>query len=222
MKRRIRASLSVPQEKKRGHDSVRGGPVPVPVTTLTGVPASNNYWSVYTGHLVTCGEDNTRVVIRDPAEARVVYNNGFFGDLVVGDKMEVKLRTVIDDWSPSLDNDRDKSDNSATETNNLETCDTVSGSASSWGEIRSRTESKNPDVNSSPPQLHLELCEAYFLSYSLGCLVVHDEESGRSLSLAEQWRLYRKLESDFPVRYRVYHQFRSKGWGPTQTENNKE
>ena len=182
----------------------------MPMTTVGGVPASNNYWSVYTG------EVTSRVVIRDQAEARVVYNNGFFGDLVVGDKMEDKLRTVIEDWAPSLDNDRDKSENKSVTENEVETCDkmtkTVPADASNWSQIKSRSEFKTPDKPLGPAQLHLELCEAYFLSYSLGCLVVHDKDSGQSLSLAEQWRLYVKLESDFPVRYRVYHQFRSKGW----------
>jgi len=58
--------------------------------------------------------------------------------------------------------------------------------------------------------LNLELCEAFFLSYALGCLVV--ELNGDELSLLQMWRKYSELEPDFPYRYAVYHQLRCKGW----------
>ena len=107
MKRRLCSPLSRPQIKRRpGHDlAVSGCPLPVPVASLTGVPASNCLWSVYHGRRVTSEAGRHRVEISDPDQARAVYNNGYFGDLVVKGRTEDKARPVLESWSPSLDRD---------------------------------------------------------------------------------------------------------------------
>ena len=140
------------------------------------------------------------MVIRDEAEARVVYGNGYFGNLVYDGKVEDKARLVMEDWTPGLDKEVVKEGE----------VDKVEQQASSWSEVKSH-QRHHHDKNAKV-ELHLELCEAFFLSYSLGCLVVKDVESGQSLSLVQQWKKYSQLEPDFPVRYRVYHHYRSKGW----------
>lgn len=59
--------------------------------------------------------------------------------------------------------------------------------------------------------LQLSLCEAVFLSYALGCLIVRDSE-GRALSSARLWASCRANQTDFIASYVAYHHLRSKGW----------
>ena len=91
-----------------------------------------------------------------------------------------------------------------------------------WGELKdlsiSEEDCTSQTMKEVPVVLHLELCEAFYLSYSLGCLTVSDSDScqhtqsNSQLSLLAMWQLCRQLEPDFPVRYRVYHQYRARGW----------
>jgi len=94
-------------------------------------------------------------------------------------------------------------------------CVGVSTSPRNWGELKDMSMSEDDwsplSGQDAPVVLHLELCEAFFLSYSLGCLTVSDE-TGCQLSLLEMWQLFRQLEPDFPLRYRVYHHYRALGW----------
>lgn len=81
----------------------------------------------------------------------------------------------------------------------------------SWSEVASF----NQNVSLSDVSLQLELCEAFYLSHALGCLVVSvsgEEDSDQEMSLLQMWRQYSKLEPDFPYRYAAYHHFRSRGW----------
>ena len=196
MKRRHCSPLSVPQEKKRSAGHVAGSPFPVPVATLTGVPASNNYWSVYHGTVSKIDDSQHRVIVKDAAESRTLYRHGYFGELVSDGRVEDKTRLVMEDWTPGLDQEMVKEGE----------VDKVEQQASSWSEVKAQ----RCDRNNDNVELHLELCEAFFLSYSLGCLVVHDHRS--PLSLVHQWRLFCDLEPVFPARYRVYHHYRSRGW----------
>ena len=204
MKRRHCAPLSEPQVKRRpGHDlRVTGSPLPVPVASLTGVPASNSLWAVYYGSLVTMEAGRHRVEVSEPGQARAIYNNGYFGDLVTRGRPEDKARPVLEAWSPSLDRDRVKAgDESSAE------------EPSCWSEVKA-TSSKADNQTEADSVLHLELCEAFFLSYSIGCLVVNVRDPGavEEMSLIRQWRQYTKLEPDFPLSYRVYHHYRVRGW----------
>lgn len=72
--------------------------------------------------------------------------------------------------------------------------------------------------------------EALFLSYALGCLVVTQKKIGtekqnrkRTSSLSEQeedhemtidqmWNAFIRDDPNFPVKYAVYHHYRTKGW----------
>ncbi|KAJ3252804.1 hypothetical protein HK103_001138 [Boothiomyces macroporosus] len=51
--------------------------------------------------------------------------------------------------------------------------------------------------------------ECFFLSFALGCLDLYHE---KKLSIQEQWELFCKMDSQFPVRYAVYHHYRSQGY----------
>jgi len=94
-----------------------------------------------------------------------------------------------------------------------------------WSELKDRSitedEEEHQECVQEPSVLHLELCEAFFLSYALGCLTVSDSDSCHcvgggctecQLSLLSLWQLFRQLEPDFPLRYRVYHHYRARGW----------
>ena len=50
MPKRSMAPLTFPQAKRNAPSPM--SPLPVPLSSLTGVPASNNYWAVYRGKLV--------------------------------------------------------------------------------------------------------------------------------------------------------------------------
>merc|ERR1719211_103850 len=61
--------------------------------------------------------------------------------------------------------------------------------------------------------LKLELCEAFFLSYGLGCLIVSDcDNENEEMSIDEMWDKFCDVDLEFPHKYAVYHHFRSKGW----------
>jgi len=74
-----------------------------------------------------------------------------------------------------------------------------------WAEVEERLGESQDEL-----VLSLSLCEAFYLSYALGCLVV--EEGGEELSLLQMWRKYSQLEPDFMFKYAVYHYLRTLGW----------
>jgi len=101
---------------------------------------------------------------------------------------------------------------------------TSSQPPSNWSDLKDLSCSEDDmitnDFNGSVV-LHLELCEAFFLSYALGCLTVSNSSSCKhskvacsecQFTLLTMWQLFIKLEPDFPIRYRAYHHFRAKGW----------
>jgi len=258
MPKRSMAPLTCPQAKKNAPSPM--APLPIPLSSLTGVPASNNYWAVYRGRLVrhtTMGPEGRKVtvVVEKEGEGRAVYENGCFGLLVEGGCWVDQARVVLEDWAPGGDRkgladeaeenedikpklneeeefvdhkdkvvlddgDEDfKNGNINNEESEVSPCN--------WGELKdlSMSDVTSPLTGRVPPELHLELCEAFYLSYALGCLTVRESDScphssysaGDScaqcqLSLLAMWQLFRQLEPDFPLRYRVYHHYRAMGW----------
>ena len=192
MKRRLSAPLSAPNMKKRAAQDKLGSPFPVPVATLTGLEASNDCWVVMRGELVThLSRPGVRVSRSDQVKA--LHRNGTFGEVLVNSQLEDQARPVLQDWSPDSHSEPGPSE-----------------APSSWAEIKENSERCDRSETQEPSELFLELSEAFFLSYSLGCLLVTDGQT--ELSLQHQWRLYSALQPDFPVLYRVYHHFRSLGW----------
>lgn len=61
-----------------------------------------------------------------------------------------------------------------------------------------------------PQTFILDLIEAYFLSYAIGCLTVM--ENDKIFNLDELWIRFRHLQANFAAVYAVYHLYRSKGW----------
>ena len=123
----------------------------------------------------------------------------------------LKDEVVLEDLGEGVENKIDKSEYSP--------CN--------WGELKdlSVSDATSPLTGREPPVLYLELSEAFYLAYALGCLTVRESDScshssytaGDScaqcqLSLLAMWQLFRQLEPDFPLRYRVYHHYRARGW----------
>ena len=106
MSKRSMAPLTCPQAKRNPPSPY--SPLPVPLASLTGVPASNNYWAVYRGRLVrhkTMGPEGRRatVVVEREGEARAIHENGCFGLLVEGGEWLDQARVVLEDWVPGCD-----------------------------------------------------------------------------------------------------------------------
>ena len=193
MKRKLSAPLSAPDLKRRVQQDKLGCPFPVPVGSLTGVEPSNNYWCLYRGHLLT-QQARPGILVTSPAQATALHNNGAFGELLVARRLEDQARPVISDWTPGCDNIQ------PTGELHLEEEGGDRERPKSWAQMKETEET----------ELFLELSEAFFLSYSLGCLIVSDGQT--ELSLLQQWRRFTSLQPDFPVLYRVYHHYRSRGW----------
>lgn len=163
-------------------------PFPVPIASLTDVPPSNAIWRWYRGKL----EDDGIVV--DEGEEEDASNlscMGFFGerskrgkaDFVVMEQVEPEIVT-----REELERDANES-------------------------ARRRPDEEEEDEDDGegePNPLVLDHCEAFFLSYALGCLVVSD--AGEELDLDAMWERFRAADPRFPALYRTYHHFRAKGW----------
>ena len=191
MKRRLSAPLSAPSLKKRAGQDPLGCPFPVPVASLTGLEPSNNCWALYRARL---GSQQARpgLLVSSPGQVRALHGNGAFGEVLLDSRgrLEDQARPVLADWTPGSDS--------------LEGAGEGAGEREkprSWAQMKETEEE---------PELFLELSEAFFLSYSLGCLVVSEGQT--ELSLLQQWRRFCSLQPDFPVLYRAYHHYRSRGW----------
>lgn len=213
---------------------------PIPLASLTSQPASQDLWQWYHGNLVISKEqglDSAHVLIEDGEAANTVYSNGYYGLLNCKDegetfnrrKEEVKL--VEKQWTPGIDFQVEKDDEidwlegdesirNYNQDQELEhevnlDCDNFLGDklnkpankesepSGCWGDLKKL----NPMDQDS---LRLELCESFFLSWALGCLLVSND--GEQMNLANMWKEFSRIEPDFIWRYAVYHHFRAKGW----------
>ncbi|KAL7648678.1 UNVERIFIED_CONTAM: hypothetical protein RMT77_000585 [Armadillidium vulgare] len=59
--------------------------------------------------------------------------------------------------------------------------------------------------------LHMTHEEALFLSYTLGVLILTNEEDNE-MTIDDMWSSFYKLRKNFPAMYAVYHHMRCKGW----------
>ena len=196
MKRKLSAPLSAPDMKKRAQQDKLGCPFPVPVGSITGVEPSNNYWALYRGRLVSL-QGRPGLLLTCPEEVRALYGNGAFGEVLVNRRLEDQARPLVADWTPGCDE--------------LQSTGAEEGEKPmSWAQLKESKQTKKTEETEETEELFLELSEAFFLSYALGCLIVCDGQT--ELSLLQQWRQFSRLQADFPVLYRVYHHYRSRGW----------
>ena len=145
------------------------------------------------------------VAARDEIEALQLH--GCFGT-VVGANWKDVARPRVEDWRPGEEEDDDDDENIVTQEENADCEKETVEEAECWTVLKERDDAP---VGLLPPELHLELCEAFFLAYGLGCLTVKGR-GGNETGLLEMWKLFCGIEEDFPQRYRVYHHFRTEGW----------
>jgi len=219
-------------------------PLPIPLASLTGQPASKDLWQWYHGKLVVSNiegrSSSAHVLIESGQEAHTVYNNGYFGILDCKEERETfnrrneDVKLVQKDWLPGGDFEVMEERNED-EVDWLEEDDEINVSLGTENEVDPTVEdgicndeelNSPPNIESEPTKcwddlkklnpeeeednLKLELCEAFFLSFALGCLLV--SRNGEEMTLSKMWSSFRQLEPDFMFRYSVYHHFRAKGW----------
>ena len=238
------AKLALPRKKKRPryakrHKSVQPfpecpvlqQPFPIPISSLTGIRADNSVWRWYKGKLskrikfedqdkannlqITPDQSNEHqdtkklyyyVEITPDNEAHSILSQmGFFGET---DENLVSYRStskgegkhdsyvVMDDFIPKI-TVGDKSELIKNE------------------KLRDSVPDNSQQNDEQPGYLRLELWEAFFLSYGLGCLLISDCDSDNcdeDMSIDDMWDKFCKVHPSFPQKYAVYHHFRSKGW----------
>lgn len=214
--KRDSGGLAVPQAKRhRGEQQPKlGQPFPVPLASLTGSESSNEVWAVYRGRLERHDNGgpegrNATVVVATEEEIKALQVHGCFGSLVDVNWKDV-ARTKVEDWRPGEEEEEDEVE---------EEKFTASGEdrkaqeeAESWSDVKDREDDEDFTFeNGLHRELHLELCEAFFLAYGLGCLTVKSTE-GKEIGLQEMWQMFCAIEEDFPQRYRVFHHYRTEGW----------
>ncbi|XP_023319558.1 uncharacterized protein LOC111694775 [Eurytemora carolleeae] len=237
------SQMDFPQPRSKRTRDIPGQPIPVPLTSLTGQPASNFVWKCYKGRLETGREEDANgrtsvISLEDRGELGNLWRNGYFGSIVSDRFAKVQEYTTAawdpgteiiqstgqgsekyEDWKedddfwtnkdepvpekPGFKNEEVIKPENGEENENL---NPATKEPQSWDEV----ETKYGEENEHDVRLDLELCEAFYLSYALGCLVV--EYNGSQLNLLQMWKTYSKLEPDFPYRYAVYHDLRSRGW----------
>jgi len=221
MKRDSRG-LAVPQAKRHrgGQQPKLGQPFPVPLASLTGIESSNEVWAVYRGRLQRHQNGggpegrSATVVVSTKKEMEALQLHGCFGSLVDANWTDV-ARTKVEDWRPGEEEDEDEEVEGEDENPSvIADCEDKEAleEAESWSDVKDREDEEYITFeNGFHPELHLELCEAFFLAYGLGCLTVKSTE-GKELGLQDMWQMFCSMEEDFPQRYRVYHHFRTEGW----------
>jgi hypothetical protein len=153
----------------------------VPLASLSGEAATNRLWAVYRGRLVLhrgLGPAGRAATVLVPArpEAEALQLHGCFG-IEVEEEWQDPARIVMEDWRPGEEEDGEEQEEGP----------------ESWGEVKAR--------EGAGAALHLELAEAFFLAYGLGCLTVREGEE--QLGLLAMWRRFCQLEDDFPLRSSV-------------------
>jgi tRNA-intron lyase len=187
-----------PSRRRDEKEAVLQQPFPVPIASLNDVKANNSIWRWYGARYDA--EDNVAVV-EDGDEAEKLAEMGFFGEW---DKEEDKFAfVVLDDVEPEIVTREELQLKRGEEEEEQQHAGMV------VEEVRVSND-RDPDEVVVRRALRLDPCEAFFLSYALGCLLVTND--GKALDLDSMWELFRASDADFSRLYRVYHHFRSKGW----------
>ena len=206
-------------------------PFPIPISSLTGIKASNSVWRWYRGNLkkrvklksqnkccdkepslepLSAKQDDESlyyfVEITSENEAHSILSQmGFFGETeenIVSYRSTIKSEVKYDTYV-SLDNFVPK-----IETNTQEKI--LKNELSKEVPIR---EDPELELKDRPSYLRLELWEAFFLTYGLGCLIISNcDNDNEDMSIDDMWEKFCQVSDYFRLKYAVYHHFRSKGW----------
>jgi len=205
-------------------------PFPVPISSLTGIKADNSVWRWYRGNLkkrIKRGlpsnvpdrvniKDNENIenlfyfveITPDNEAHSILSQMGFFGEteenyVIYRNSSKLDLKehdtyVVLEDFEPKIE----FSELRIPAMKDIKVQQSHSENRLLPNEDRDKT-----------GYLRLELCEAFFLSYGLGCLLVCDcDNEYEEMSIDEMWDKFCRVDLEFPHKYAVYHHFRSKGW----------
>ena len=207
-------------------------PFPIPISSLTGIEANDSVWRWYKGNLKKRVKErpqnnckskepfaeasNVRhageklyyfVEIESDNEAHTILAQmGFFGETERSlvsyrsvTKSETKYDTYVslEDFVPKIDmNVQEKIVKEETPMN-----------------MANIKHPEDIELKDQPTYLRLELWEAFFLTYGLGCLLVSNcDNDDKDMSIDEMWEKFCHISDYFRLKYAVYHHFRSKGW----------
>ena len=182
-------SLQQPKAKRysKAKKPVLQQPLPVPIASLTEIKANNSIWRWYEGSL---NRENMTVTVLGNEEAVNLSQMGFFGMTNMELGARDKYHTIVcEDFDPMP---------------------AVKGHGDPE-EIQLDSPPHRPK-NFEPEEIQfvrLDTCEAFFLSYALGCLLVKDGD--KELTIDDMYERFSE-DKEFPYRYVVYHHFRAKGW----------
>jgi hypothetical protein len=178
------APLSAPRRKRPREGETLQQSLPVPIASLTGIRANNSIWRWYAGALA---EDC--VTVREGRES--LWERGYFGEVAGEEEGDKYASVALKEVEPGKDDDVIDGGHA--------------GDGGTQDDVTHRGRVGTEQVQDD--RVRLNFCEAFFLSYALGCLVVSTAEDGRDgpqeLSLDAMWNTFSK-EKDFPQRYAVY------------------
>lgn len=185
-------ALKEPKAKKRKLGVEIRQPLPVPIASLTGIKANDCLWRYYHGKL-----QDTKVLIQDPQEANWIHDLGFFGTF--GDPRDTRSGKSIKSGASLVHLEEIQLSKSGQE-------------KSEQAPDSSDSEEEIIDLeNETSKLLQLSLCEAFFLAFGLGCLIVKNHED-KEMNIDDLWTSFNEKQKEFPFQYAVYHHFRCKGY----------
>ena len=204
------AKLTEPRRKRRRHDEVRQQTFPVPISSLTGIDASNDTWRWYEATL-----DQNSVKVSDDDAIKMLSTMGFFGQVRNSGASEEKFVSV-DKFDPILNVSSDEN----VESGSVETADDKTEMSSGESDVEvEETKAKGWGKWKASEQekevLILDSFDAFFLAYGLGCLLVRktsDDDDDDHMSLDALWAHFCQSDANFRHRYAAYHHFRAKNW----------
>lgn len=204
--------------------------LPWQTDSVSQYPASLEKLAECAGKAIIGKYNGSNVVVEDPNFIQTVYNLGCYGkgSLSRGQPNYSQRISELRNICPENDEERkqdiqnetvDLLASSSFEMNSSRSIDAVEdGSQKEVGREAEipipedhQLKSELRDEFQYQESLHLNLEEAFFLSYALGCLEIVDLFD-KKLSLLEAWRLFCESQDDFVQKYLVYHHYRSKGW----------
>ena len=207
-------------------------PFPIPISSLTGIEANNSVWRWYKGNLKKRVKERPRddckskepfpeassvrhdgensyyfVEIESDNEAHTILAQmGFFGETEESlvsyrsvTKSETKYDTYVslEDFEPKI---------------NMHIPEKIVKKEMSI-DMANVKHPETIELKDQPTYLRLELWEAFFLTYGLGCLLVSNcDKDNEDMSIDEMWEKFCHVCDYFRLKYAVYHHFRSKGW----------
>jgi tRNA-intron lyase len=210
--------LLSPPKRKGGGKAPLTSPLPVRVKIGGVTQPTHKCRSTFMGYCVW---------VVDDGHMQSLYSQGFFGKgflsksipekLVKGRDKRKQLKKGKRDGKANEDRKRkrdvDTGGSPVERSKSLRVGDDSDVVTVPVGTATARTPTVGPATGAVPEYLQLSLVEAFFLTYALDALAVHDDR-GAEMSRLQCWTAFRNIDSAFAENYAVYHYLRGIGWVP--------